>query len=312
MKKKLIVIIVFLLNNSLLWGKDIKENLVNTVKYLAHEIGERSYKNTNALKRAEGFIASKLKEYGYKPEYQTYTLDGLFYHKNIFVEILGNKFPNDIFVIGAHYDTVIGTPGADDNASGVAVLLEIARLIRNKKFDYTIHLVAFTLEEPPFFMTEDMGSYRYAKDLKNKGINVLGMISLEMVGFFTDRKKSQSYPLPFMNLFYPKEGNFIAIVSNRESKDFLDMVEEGFKRGTTLPVETLSAPSFVLGINFSDHWSFNQFGFKSVMITDTAFYRNKNYHKKTDTYDTLDYDRMVEVVKGTLSALEFFAKNNKK
>lgn len=305
MLKKSFFLIVFFINYSVSLGSEniIRENLLSIVKLLSHEIGERSYNKTFALERAEKFIFSKFKEYGYEPEFQSYTLDGIFYHKNIIAKIEGKKSTRDIYVIGAHYDTVISTPGADDNASGVAVLLETARLVRNFKVDYSIHFVAFTLEEPPFFMTENMGSYRYAKKLKEEGFNVLGMISLEMVGYFSDKNKSQSYPLPFMNLFYPIKGNYIAIVSNRFSKDFLKEVEEGFKKGSKLPIETLAAPAFVVGINFSDHWSFNQFGYKSVMITDTAFYRNKNYHKKTDTYETLDYWKMVEVVKGLVSVI---------
>lgn len=308
MRKIVLILLVFLPSN--IWSEEIiiKENLINIVKKLSHEIGERSYKNITALEKTEKFITSKFVEYGYNPEYQKYTLDGPFYYKNIIARIKGKIFPEKILVIGAHYDTAVGTPGADDNASGIAVLLEIARLSKKLETDFSIHFVAFTLEEPPFFMTEDMGSYRYAKYLKDKGSNVIGMISLEMVGFFSQKDKSQSYPLPFMNLFYPKKGNFIAIVSNIKSKNFLKEVEMGFKKGSSLPVETLSAPPFVVGINFSDHWSFNQFGYDAVMITDTAFYRNKNYHKKTDTYDTLDYNSMVEVVKGLLSVIEFLTK----
>lgn len=285
---------------------EIQNNLKKSVRVLASEIGSRSYMETQALEKVAFYIAEELNSYGYEVGYQYYQYKGKTY-KNIITELKGAKEPENIFIAGAHYDTVAGTPGADDNASAVAGLLELARLLKGTKLDKTVRFVAFTLEEPPVFMTKNMGSYVYAKSLKDKEENIEGMICLEMIGYFTDTPGSQSFPLPFMNIMFPDTGNFIALVGNLSSKSFLSRVMAGFKKGTALPVESLSAPAFVVGVNFSDHWSFGKFGYNAVMVTDTAFYRNRNYHKKTDTPETLDYARMTEVVIGLKSAIESLA-----
>ncbi len=210
-------------------------------------------------------------------------------------------------MIGAHYDTVTGTPGADDNASGIAGLLELARLLNNQSFDKTVRFVAFALEEPPLFRSKFMGSYVYAQSLKKKGEDIKGMICLEMIGYFTDKPESQFFPLSFFRWIFPNKGNFIIFVSNLQSKFFLNRVKSGFKKGADLPVESLSTQSIVPGIDFSDHRSFWKFGYNALMVTDTAFYRNPNYHGIGDVPETLDYARMAEVVLGLKSATEELA-----
>ncbi len=207
-----------------------------------------------------------------------------------------------LLVVGAHYDTVSGSPGADDNGSGVAGLMELARILGPTP-PPNLRLVAFTLEEPPVFRTRRMGSYVYAKSLKRAKIPLRGMICLEMLGYFSDRPKSQSFPFLFMDRIYPDTGNFIALVGNIRSSPWTKSVKEAFKKGTDLPVETLNAPAIVIGVDLSDHWSFNRMRYPAVMVTDTAFYRNPHYHRATDLPHTLDYKRAAKVVDGVARAV---------
>lgn len=281
---------------------DVKENLKRIVRFISNEIGTRSFYQIDELDKTAKFIESEFDRCGYEVFEQRFQFEGNEY-RNIVVEVKGKKYPNKVLVIGAHYDTVAGTPGADDNASGIAGLIELARLFRKKTLDKTVRFVAFTLEEPPFFRSDDMGSYRYAKDLRKKGEDVEVMVSLEMIGYFSDKPKSQYFPATFFKWFYPDTGNFIMLVSNRDSKDVLGRIKDAFKKGTGLPVESMSSYSIVPGVDFSDHWSFYQFDYKAIMVTDTAFYRNPNYHRLGDGPDTLDYARMAEVVNGLASAL---------
>ncbi len=284
----------------------IKNNLKKTVNILAKEIGSRDYLDTASLNKAADYISKEFSSYGYDVSYQTYSVNSIEY-KNIHIEIKGGKVSEEVIVIGAHYDTVTGTPGADDNASGVAVLLELARLLADKKFDKTIQFVAFTLEEPPFFRTKNMGSYKYAEKLKQAGRNVQGMICLESIGYYLDNPKSQFFPFSFFKWIYPEKGDFLMFVSNLGSRGFMKYIQKGFKNGTDLPYETISATSFVPGVDFSDHRSFWKHGFDAIMLTDTAFYRNPHYHTAGDTPDTLDYERMAEVVAGLKRAVEGLA-----
>jgi Zn-dependent M28 family amino/carboxypeptidase len=281
---------------------DIKENLDRIVSFISNEIGSRSFYQIDELEKTARFIESEFERFGYEVFDQRFSFEGNDY-RNIVVEVKGKKYPDKILVIGAHYDTVAGTPGADDNASGIAGVIELARLFKKKPLDKTVRFVAFTLEEPPFFRSEDMGSYRYAKSLWKKGEDVEVMVSLEMIGYFSDNPKSQYFPATFFKWFYPDTGNFIMLVGNRDSKELLERVKDSFELGTSLPVESISSYSIVPGVDFSDHWAFYQFDYKALMVTDTAFYRNPNYHRLGDTTDTLDYARMAEVVKGLVSAI---------
>ena len=286
--------------------KTIVDNLKKTVNFLAEEIGSRGYLESEALKKTTDHIKSELTSYGYAVATQPYIYKDRTY-ENIFVEKQGRKMPDKVIVVGAHYDTVTGTPGADDNASGIAGILELARLLADEPFDMSVQFVAFALEEPPLFRSRFMGSYVYARSLKRTGKSVEGMICLEMIGYFTDEPGSQVYPLPFFRWIYPTTGNFITLVSNLRSKGFLKRIRVGFKMGTNLPVETLSTVSIVPGVDFSDHRSFWKFGYNAVMVTDTAFYRNPNYHEKGDVPAMLNYKRMGDVVEGLKSAIEELA-----
>ncbi|MEW6410169.1 MAG: M28 family peptidase [Nitrospirota bacterium] len=285
---------------------EIQSRLKKTVYVLSQEIGSRGYLQIRQLEQTADYITEELTSYGYDALFQPYKYQGNTY-KNIIAEIKGKKTPEKILIVGAHYDTIMGTPGADDNASGVAGMLETARLLYNRNLDKTVRLVAFTLEEPPLFRSRYMGSYQYAKSLRDKNEAIEGMLSLEMIGYFTDRPKSQYFPLPFFKWFYPDKGNFIALVGNFSSKRFISRVKTAFKRGTELPIESLSAFTCVPGVDFSDHRSFWKFNYNALMVTDTAFYRNLHYHGISDTLETIDYARMAEVVAGLTTAIEALA-----
>jgi Zn-dependent M28 family amino/carboxypeptidase len=200
-------------------------------------------------------------------------------------------------VIGAHYDSVAGTAGANDNASGVAALLELGRLLKKTKPERTVRLVAFVNEEPPWFQTEEMGSLVYARRAKKRGERIVAMLALETIGCYSDLPKSQHYPAPF-NMFYPDTGNFIAFVGNLRSRSLLRRAIGTFRATTPFPSEGVAAPESISGIGWSDHWSFWQEGYPALMVTDTAPFRYLHYHESEDTPEKLDYERMARVVTG--------------
>lgn len=278
-------------------SEETEQNLINTVNMLSGDIGSRSYTETKSLEKAAVFIEEQFRSYGCVPERQSFEINGNIYH-NIFSEVKGTNPSEGIIVIGAHYDTVYGTPGADDNASGIAGVLELSRLFSKEPAQHTINFVAFTLEEPPFFRTRHMGSYIFAESLKRKNIKVKGMIALEMIGYFSNEKGAQYYPVPMFRWFYPKIGNFIAFVGNFHSRSFTNRFADKFRSASSMHFESLIGVSLVPGIDFSDHLSFWRFDYPAFMITDTAFYRNPNYHDPGDTADTLDYEKMAELVIG--------------
>jgi Zn-dependent M28 family amino/carboxypeptidase len=206
-------------------------------------------------------------------------------------------------VIGAHYDSHGGTPGADDNASGIAGLLELAHLLGRSAPGRPVELVAYTLEEPPHFRSPHMGSVWHARALKAEGRDVELMLSLEMIGYFSDSPGSQAYPLAAMKLAYPDRGNFIALVGQFGDFGLSRSVKAAMSGATDLPVYSLNAPAFVQGVDFSDHRSYWAQGYPALMVTDTAFMRNRNYHRVGDTFDKLDYKRMAMVVQSVYAVL---------
>lgn len=283
----------------------IRPNLMAIVRYLSEDIGQRSYLDIDQLNKASYYIEERFISSGCKVERQGFDFRGERYF-NIIARIEGRDRNKRPLLIGAHYDTVRGSSGADDNASGVASLLEIARLCAFSKPERDILLVAFSLEEPPAFMTSRMGSFVYAQDLKKRGIEIEGMVSLEMVGYYSEERNSQLYPSSVFRLFYPDQGNFIAFVGNLFSRSFTRRFLNLFKTVSTFPVERLNAPSLIPGVDFSDHRSFWRFGYPAFMITDTAFYRNPNYHGPGDLYNTLDYKKMEELVRGLYRTVIIF------
>ncbi len=277
------------------------ENLEATVRFLTSMSPVRSYNNPDSMKRAADYISQKFRGYGLEPSQQEFMAAGRRY-----VNIIASAGPREgaRVIVGAHYDVCGNQPGADDNASGIAGLLEVARFAKEHESElrYRTDFVAYALEEPPFFGTTQMGSYVHAESLYKNNIRVKGMICLEMIGFFTDEKKSQSYPLSLLRLFYPSTGNFIGVVGNFGSFSLANHVARLLKT-TTVGVSKLQAPSFLTGVDFSDHRNYWKFGYEAVMVTDTAFYRNANYHERTDTMSTLDFKRMQAVANGICSCV---------
>lgn len=283
--------------------KESARRLKETVQFLAENIGTRNFASYEHLNRAAAYITQRFSELGYKVETMEYNIDGKIF-KNLMIE----KSPTDpslgTLIIGAHYDSCFN-PGADDNASGVAGLLELARLLKDSTLDVNIRLVAFTNEEPPFFMSEEMGSRVYTRRLKARGEDIKAAIILEMLGYYSEKIFSQRY-LPLMGPFYPHRANFIAVVGNFASAGVVRHTVKHYRSATDFPVEAVVAPGFIPGINFSDHWSFWQEGYPAIMVTDTAFMRSRHYHAQTDLPETLDYERMAEVVQGLKNVIVNF------
>ncbi len=275
----------------------VKPNIIETVQFLAGTIGQRCWKDLDKLAASADYIEKRLRDAGCETARQPFIFRGNTYH-NIITEIQGSDPELDsMLVVGAHYDSCEGTPGADDNASGVAGLLELARLTKEKPLRRTVRYVAFCLEEPPAYMTKHMGSYVHAESLHAEGAKVFGMISLEMLGYYSNEEGSQYYPSSLFKPFYPNTGNFIAFVGNFSSRRFSNCVKSAFTSVSSFPIESLNGFSIIPGVDFSDHRNYWKFGYPGFMITDTAFYRNPNYHDSGDLPDTLDYDRLEQLTK---------------
>ena len=273
----------------------LRAELVTDVQKLAGEIGERNMSRYPQLLAATDFIEASLAGAGLTPRRVSYELRGRACH-NIEVEIRGTS--PEIFVIGAHYDSVFGCPGANDNGSGVAAFLALARRFAGKPARQTLRFVAFVNEEPPYFQSEEMGSFVYAKRCKERGDRIAGMISLETIGYFSDAPGSQKYPSPGLGFFYPSKGNFIGFAANTGSRSLLRATVAAFRKAGRIPCEGAALPAAIPGISWSDQWSFWQCGYPALMVTDTAPFRYPHYHEPTDTPDKLDYDRFALVVSG--------------
>jgi Zn-dependent M28 family amino/carboxypeptidase len=272
------------------------------VTELSGRIGERNLGRYAALQEAANYIQQQL---GPGAAVHPYDVAGRAV-SNIDLT-LGAAPDRGAFVVGAHYDTVPGCPGADDNASGVAALLELARQAREHPPASPVRFVAFVNEEPPYFTSGAMGSVVYARALRARGERVTGMISLETIGYYRDEEHTQQYPAPF-HLLFPNRGNFLAFVSNSRSAALLRKVVNGFKAHSALPVEAAPAPAGVPGVGWSDHWSFWREGYRALMVTDTAPYRNPHYHTAHDTPETLDYRRLARATAGLWGVVQAMTK----
>lgn len=258
--------------------------------------GNRNYADTAALNKTAEYIREQFSRYSKDTYMQGFTVKGTRYY-NVYCSFGPPNAPR--MIIGAHYDVCGERPGADDNASGVAGLLELARLLSAtdlSKSEIRIDLIAYSLEEPPYFATKDMGSSVHATALYNNRTPVVGMICLEMIGYFNDVARSQDYPLGILKLFYGNTGDFITVVRKFGGGRFCRLFTREFKRAGGVKTKVFKGPSWIKGLDFSDHRNYWKFGWPALMITDTAFYRNDNYHTKDDTPDTLDYFRMESVV----------------
>lgn len=279
----------------------IRDRLQAHVYKFAGEIGQRNIWRPQTMETSARHIEKTWVELGYEVKKQDYTA----YNRpasNLEIELPGTSRPDEIIIVGAHYDSVLNSPGANDNASGVAALLEISRLLAGKRYSRTIRLAAFANEEPPFYFTDDMGSRKYASRSRRNNEQIMAMLSLETIGYYSENPGSQKYPFP-LSAFYPDTGNFIAFVGNIPSRHLVRQAIGAFRDHTEFPSEGLAAPGLLTGIGWSDHWSFWQEGYPAVMITDTAFFRYPYYHTVQDTPEKLDYDRMARVVAGIFHIL---------
>lgn len=290
--------------------EQIESQLRLHVDRLAGLIGPRYLQKPKTIAATIGYIEGQWAGMGYTSSRECYDAIGD-EATNIIVEQAGYKRPEEIILLGAHYDTVYSTPGADDNASAIAVLLEVGRLLREHKSNRTIRYVAFACEEPPYFNVDAMGSQHHARQSRLRGDKIRGMLCLEMVGYYSDVANSQKVPplIPkWLRRFFPHRGNFLAAVGNMPSWKLCWRFRRGFKRGArSMPLFSICLPEKINEIRLSDNSSFWDQGYPALMLTDTSFLRNPNYHRASDTLETLDYQRMTEVTLGVASALRYLA-----
>jgi len=268
--------------------------MYETLKVLTQIQPSRNYKNIDSLNKIADYIKGRFEGIGLEVEFQEFSVSGKVY-KNV-IATLNPQYEKRL-IVGGHYDVCGEIQGADDNASAVAGVIESARQLYQYKDElpFRIDFISFTLEEPPYFGTKNMGSYRHARYLQDDKIDVIGMINYEMIGYFTDEPDSQNYPVEAMKYIYPDTGNFIAIVSNKDSKDLLQALDcENIQK--EIDAYSIVLPDSFADMTASDHLNYWDFGFKAVMVTDTAFFRNENYHTSNDTIETIDFVKMRYVV----------------
>ncbi|MFH7765302.1 M28 family peptidase [Acinetobacter sp. BSP-28] len=276
------------------------DNLKVYLEQIIGEQGHRNYKNIQELQRVSAWIKEQMRLFGIPCQYQNYTVNGLGYRNVVCTLTAGHA---DKVIVGAHYDVFGETQGADDNASGVAGVIETARILAQQKSQlaHNVEFVFYTLQEPPFFKTEQMGSFVHAKSIQAQKDHIRGVYILEMIGFF-DENLVQQYPAG-LKWVYPQHGNFIAAVSNLQSYDLSAKYCESMKMLDQLECQRLVAPSFISGMEFSDHLNYWNLNIPAMMITDTGHFRNKHYHSKGDTLKTLNIAKMANVIDGLTYSL---------
>ena len=275
---------------------DLRDREGADLSHLTGDIGERNTLHPEALAAAAGWIEAELRAAGYSPERQTYAVDGLDC-ANVEAEHRGSGTPEEIVVVGAHYDSARGTPGANDDGTGVVALLSLARTAAARPTRRTVRFVAFVNEEPPYFATPRMGSAVHAARSSARGEKIVAMLSLEMLGSYDDREHSQHYPFP-LGAFFPDHGDFIALVGNVDSRALVRSAVGAFRRTTPFPSEGAALPDGTTAADWSDHRSFWAQGYPALMVTDTAIFRYAHYHRRSDTPDKVDLDRLARVTGG--------------
>ena len=283
----------------------IHDNLKRHVSALAGQIGERNVWRAGSMAAAGEYIRKTLIDAGYVVNVQSFTSRGVSVN-NLEAVLPGKANAEEIIVVGAHYDSVADSPGANDNASGVAAMLELARLLAGTALPRSVHFVAFANEEAPFFYGDEMGSNRYAASAQAQGARIEAMLSLETIGYYTDLPGSQRYPFPF-SLFYPNTGNFIGFVGNLSSRGLVRRAVGAFRAHTAFPSEGVAAPSGIEGVHWSDHWAFWEAGYPAIMVTDTAPFRYPDYHRASDVPGALDYTGMARVTGGLVDVIGVLA-----
>ena len=287
---------------------DTSIRLRRTISHLSETIGERNLTKPKKLNETVKLVQETFESLGYPVKRQAFSVSGVECN-NLIAEVLGNSNSKEIVLIGAHYDSARGTPGANDNGTGVAALLEIARQLKGKQFSRTIRFVAFANEEPPYFQRDGlMGSWVYARACRAGGDDLKMVLSLETIGYFTDEPQSQKYP-PLLAPFYPSTGNFIGFVSNVASRKQLTEVVRTFRKHCVVDAQLAALPGELQGVGWSDHWSFWQEGYPGIMVTDTAPFRYPHYHEATDTIDKIEFVRFAQVVDGLAKTIAEIAGN---
>ena len=277
----------------------MRADLQRHVEALAKGIGERNMLHWDALQAAARYVENEFQVAGLDTSSESYDMGGKSV-RNLVATIRGKTRPDEIVVIGAHYDSVLGSPGANDNASGVAALLTIASILSAAgAHQRSIRFVAFVNEEPPYFKTVEMGSRVHTSRAKSRGENIVAMLSLETIGYYSNRLNSQFFPF-HLGLFYPWTGNFVAFVANRSSKDLLFESIAAFRQHALIPSEGLSAPGWITGVDWSDQWSFWEESYPALMVTDTAPFRYPHYHNDEDTPDKLCFDCLTRATQGLI------------
>ena len=275
---------------------ELAGRLSDDVRHLSAAIRERNLAHEGSLQATIDYLRRGLVQAGYTVTEQTYTIQGEAV-SNLEADLVGSASSDGAVIVGAHYDSADGTVGANDNATGVAATLELARLLQGSRLRRTVRFVFFVNEEPPYFQTRQMGSVVYARKLKHDGVPVSAMISLETIGYYSNASGSQKYP-PLLNLLYPSRGDFIGFVGNSESRELVRRATRRFRESTEFPSEGIAAPADWPGIGWSDQWSFWQEGWPGIMVTDTAPFRYPYYHTAFDTADKVDFERMARVADG--------------
>ncbi|MEQ1828137.1 MAG: M28 family peptidase [Pirellula sp.] len=289
--------------------KQTESRLREVVRHLADSIGERNLAKPKELTEAANYLQKLLETSSYDVHRQTFQVHGVDCH-NLVAEKIGSTSPKQILLVGAHYDSARGTPGANDNATGVAALTVIAERLKRAKLAKTVRFVLFANEEPPFFQRDGMmGSWVYARECRKRNDDIQLVLSLETMGFYTDEPNSQKYP-PLIAHLYPSTGNFIGFVGNLSSRPSLDKVLKAFKQHSSFPAYGASLPGEIRGVGWSDHWSFWQEGYSGLMVTDTALFRYPHYHLPSDTFDKIDFERLSKVVDGLAKVIEQLANTN--
>ena len=285
----------------------LRDRLARHVWMLAGKIGERNLWRYQALEASADYIEKRFQVSGYTVASQDFVVEGNRV-RNLEAELAGTVLPSEIVLVGAHYDSILGSPGANDNATGTAAVLEIARLLAGQKLARTLRFVTFVNEEPPLFQTDAMGSRVYARRARERGEKIVAMLSLETIGHYSDAKGSQHYPFPF-KFFYPSTANFLGFVGNIRARKLVRQSLQSFRHHVPFPSEGVAAPGWIMGIGWSDHWSFWKEGYPAIMVTDTALFRYAHYHSETDTPDKIDYARMARVAAGLARVVADLAGN---
>ena len=300
---KNIFLVVFSMTSGLMASAQTIPGVIETqLDALINREGYRTYDDTVTLNAVRDYIVDEFSTYADVTYRQDYLVNGVTY-SNVIALVGDTTLPR--IIVGAHYDVCENQHGADDNGTGVVGLFQALEQLKDySSEDYCIEFVAYTLEEPPFFRTTKMGSYIHAKSLHARGIEVHGMLSLEMIGYFSAEKKSQHYPIGILKLFYGGKGDYITVVRKINKGKFARKFSRKYKHSKTIKTKKFTAPQSLPGIDFSDHLNYWALGYDAIMLTDTAFFRHTNYHQGTDTIDTIDFDRMAKVIDGLVNTLE--------